>query len=254
MIRLTLVVTSVYAICCMMALGQSPPLDHDTAAADARDAKMDAKPPEAPRRRKAKPPIIGSAMDAQIDPVASYAAANLIAAPKRQPRTLKKHDLVTIIIREESQSSSKGTTDLQKSSDLDAKVDAYVKLNFKKMSIDPKLPTLVPELKAEASRNTKGEATVDRSDSLTTRLGGEVIDVKPNGTLVLQAHAHIKVDDDEQDILISGVCRAEDVTPDNTVLSNILGDLQVVKKGKGKATDTTTPGIIPRILNRINLF
>jgi flagellar L-ring protein precursor FlgH len=250
--RLTFVVTALYVICCMMAFGQVVPASLEIPAAkEPSDGRGETRAAdESPRPKKKKSPIVGSLVDSS----AGYVASSLMAQPKRQPKLLKQHDLVTIIIREESQSSSKGLTDLKKSTDLDAKIDTYVKLNFQKLSLDAKTPSIVPEIKGEASRNTKGEATVDRSDTFTTRLGGEVLDVKPNGTLVLQAHAHVKIDSEEQDILISGVCRAEDVGPDNSILSSILSDLDVKKTSSGPTKDTTTPGFIPRMLNKINPF
>ena len=115
MIRSTLVITLLYVICCAMAFGQSVPAEREGA-----DAKKDARAPDEPRTRIHKEPIRGSLVDASK----TYAASSLMAQAKKEPRKLKQHDLVTIIIREESQSSSKGTTDLQKSTDMDAKVFA----------------------------------------------------------------------------------------------------------------------------------
>ena len=161
---------------------------------------------------------------------------------------------MTIIVREDSQASTTGTTDLKKSADLDAKIDSYVKINLSKLSLDGKNPAITPEIKGEFSRNLKGEAQVDRSDTFTARIGAEVLDVKPNGTLVLQARKHIKTDDEEQEFVLTGTCRAEDVSPDNTVLSNTLNDLDLKKSTKGAARDTTKRGFIPRLLDFINPF
>ena len=111
-----------------------------------------------------------------------------------------------------------------------------------------------PSLTDTELRLDKGEATVDRSDSLTARITAEVVDVKPNGTLVLQAHKFIKTDDEEQEFTLTGTCRAEDVTPDNSVLSTTLHDLNVKKNSKGAARDTTKRGWVPRLLDFINPF
>jgi flagellar L-ring protein precursor FlgH len=104
------------------------------------------------------------------------------------------------------------------------------------------------------TRNLKGEATVDRSDSLILRVQAEVIDVKPNNTLVLQARATITSDEEAQTLVLSGTCRAEDVTPDNTVLSTQLYDKNVTKTHTGAVRDTTKRGFVPRLLDVINPF
>jgi flagellar L-ring protein precursor FlgH len=250
MIRYTLVVAAVYFICCAMAWGQPAPATSAEPSRGAYESRT------VPRVREPQAPVSAdvAAANSLTEPPANYAAASSMAVPKKQPRTLKQHDLVQIIVREESQATTTGLTDLQKSSDLDAKVDSYVKLNLSKLSLDGKTPAITPEIKGEFSRNLKGQAQVDRTDTLTARIGAEVLDIKPNGTIVLQARKHIKTDDEEQEFVLTGVCRAEDVSPDNTILSNTLSDLDVRKSTKGAARDTTKRGWIPRLLDFANPF
>ena len=248
MIRISIVVAALYTMCCAMAFGQTAPAGRDASARGGAESRVMPRLPEAP---PAEPENLTGSL---IEQNASYSSVSIMAAPKKQPRTLKQHDLVTIIVREESQASTTGTTDLKRNSDLDAKIDSYVKLNLKKMSLDAKSPTIAPEIKGEFQRDFKGEAQVDRTDTLTARIGAEVLDVKPNGTLVLQAHKHIKTDDEEQEFILTGTCRAEDVGPDNTVLSNILNDLDVKKSTKGAARDTTKRGGLSRLLDFLNPF
>ena len=107
---------------------------------------------------------------------------------------------------------------------------------------------------ADAARNFKGEATVDRSDSVIARITAEVVDVKPNGTLVVQARKKIKTDEEEQTLLCSGICRAEDITPDNTVLSTQLFDLEFTKMNKGQVQNTTKTCLIHKLLDFVNPF
>ena len=113
---------------------------------------------------------------------------------------------------------------------------------------------VAPTVSANASRNFKGEATVDRSDSVILRVTAEVLDVKPNGTLVLQARKRIKTDEEEQTIVCAGICRVEDITPDNTVLSTQLFDLEFTKMNKGQVRNTTKTGGIHKLLDWINPF
>src|SRR5204863_4285556 len=113
---------------------------------------------------------------------------------------------------------------------------------------------LPPGVKLTGNRTFKGEATVDREDTLTARITGEVLDVKPNGTLVVQARKQIKTDEEVQQFVLTGICRAEDVLPDNTVLSTQLYDLELNKSHKGAVRDTTKRGWVPKLLDAINPF
>ena len=86
------------------------------------------------------------------------------------------------------------------------------------------------------------------------RITAEVVDVKPNGTLILQATEDIKTDEEEQKVTLLGTCRVEDITEDNTVLSNQLYNMSLNKQHKGAVKDTTTRGIFTRLLDWINPF
>jgi len=199
--------------------------------------------------------LLRAGLSAAPDPNrASLKQLSVFAVPEPEPKTIKKHDLITIIIREESAVSSQGTTDLKRQSDIDAKIDQFARLNLSNLALQNSIGGVSPEVKASATRNFKGEATVDRTDSVITRLTAEVIDVKPNGTMVVQARKKIKTDEEEQLLLCSGVCRVEDLTPDNTVLSTQLYDLEFSKMNKGQVRNTTKTGFIHKLLDFVNPF
>jgi len=198
--------------------------------------------------------LLKATLNSNTDPgQAKLSKVSYFAVPIPEPRTLKKHDLVTIIVREQSQFSSEGTTDLKKEGGLDAKIDQFIQFDTANLSFNNSVGT-APQIKVGAKRNFKGEGTVDRQDSLTMRIQAEVVDVKPNGTLVVQARKRIKTDEEEQSITLSGMCRAEDVLADNTVLSTQLFDMDVAKTHKGAVRDTTKRGWIPKLLDFVNPF
>jgi len=199
--------------------------------------------------------LLRASLAAQTDPSAAKASTvSFFAVPPPVPRVLHKHDLITIIVREESEAKSEGTTDLKKQADFDAQLQQFIKLSIANGALQNAIGQQIPEIKMTGNRNLKGEATVDRSDSLTLRVQAEILDVKPNNTLVLQARATITADEEVQTLVLSGTCRAEDITPDNTVLSTQLYDKSVTKKHTGAVRDTTKRGFIPRFFDFINPF
>ena len=106
----------------------------------------------------------------------------------------------------------------------------------------------------QASRNFTGDGSVDRSDTLTARITGEVVDVKPNGTLVLQARKQIRTDEEEQQFVLTGTCRAEDVGADNTVLSTQMFDLQLQKNHKGMVREATRRTWLQKLFGAVSPF
>jgi flagellar L-ring protein precursor FlgH len=176
------------------------------------------------------------------------------AVPEQKPRTIKKHDLITVIINEEATvaSDAKATTD--RDTQVNATATQYMKLNQQNISLQTVQPTTPAGFVGDLQRNFKSDGQDDRTDSFTSRLSAEVIDVKPNGTLLVQAKRNIQVNTEIQHYLLSGTCRAEDVTPDNTILSTQLSDLDLRRDDSGMVHDATKQGGLMKILDFINPF
>lgn len=185
--------------------------------------------------------------DTRLDDRASF-----FAVPEPEPTIIRKHDLVTVIVREESSAKTAGKTDLSKEMSIDARLQDYLRLDLSELSLAARPSDLA--LRAEASREFQGDGTVDRKDSFVARITAEVLDVKPNGTLVLQARKRIASDEEEQLFVLTGTCRTLDITADNTVLSTQLHDLNLEKQTSGAVHDATRRGFISRMIDRINPF
>ena len=103
----------------------------------------------------------------------------------------------------------------------------------------------------ELDSEWEGEGEYSREESMTGRITARVIDVKPNGTLVLEARQSMIHDKEELMIVLTGTCRAADVSIDNTVLSTELYDLYLDKQHKGELKKSTKKGFLPTILDAI---
>ena len=206
----------------------------------------------------------GSLMDAQLaqrdadaadDAGASEAAAaavSFFAVPPPEPTLLRPHDLVTVIVREESSSRSAGSTDLQKGYELEAALRDYLDLDFNNLRVGTRAGN--QRVSGEAEAAFEGDGRTDRRDSFVTRITAEVLDVKPNGTVVLMATKTIRSDEDEQTIRLTGTCRTADIGADNTVLSTRLHDLSVEKRTRGPVRQATRRGWLPRLIDHVSPF
>ena len=188
----------------------------------------------------------------QIDP--RIAAQSFYAVPPPQRRIIQPHDLITIIIKEQSEFKSEGTTKLDKKASLEATLTQFIKLNLNNASLENGIGGVTPSVDLEGKRNFDGKGTAERKDSLSVRLQAIVVDVKPNGTLVLSARRRIRNDDEERLFLVSGLARVEDVTTDNSVLSTQMYDFDLREDTKGTVREATKRGWLPRLLDAINPF
>jgi flagellar L-ring protein precursor FlgH len=198
-----------------------------------------------------KPEMTVSA-NGEAQPASALVGASsfLVQAPK--PKDFAIHDLVTIVINESSKSSSQ-----QK---LDSKTDAKVKATLSRF---PDLGKLIEGELANSESNPitaadvgggdsfKGDAKYERNDRVSDRVTAVVVDMKPNGTLVLEARRTIAKDDEVQTVVLSGMVRREDVTNANSVLSSQIADLTVRIENEGELKDANQPGWITRLMRTV---
>ena len=185
---------------------------------------------------------------------ADVAAASWFAVSRPAPRTYGLHDLVTIIIREDLSTDFQSEVETETSSEWDAGVREFPHFNLGdllKLRIDESAITPRIALDLEASREFEGEGSYTRRDSMSARVTARVIDVKPNGTLVLEARKHLKSDDEELTLVVTGTCRVDDITLDNQVFSTQLHDLHLSKEHHGELRRSTKKGPLTKLVDAL---
>lgn len=173
--------------------------------------------------------------------------------PPRLPKTFKPGDLLTIIVREQRKFEAEADLESKKKFDISSELDAFIK------ATDGGIGAAAfrrgkPTIDYKYQRKTKNEGDTNREDRLTTRLTGKIIDVKPNGLLVIEARARIEHDEEISAITLTGTCRKEDVTADNTILSTQIADKHVAVKNEGALRAISSRGWIPKLLDLIKPF
>jgi flagellar L-ring protein precursor FlgH len=96
-----------------------------------------------------------------------------------------------------------------------------------------------------------GGGVTRRQGNLTARITANVIEVDASGLLVVEGTRKVKVNGEEEKIVLRGKLRPEDVRPDNTVLSTFVADASIEFTGHGSLDNAARPGIVTRILNWI---
>jgi flagellar L-ring protein precursor FlgH len=104
---------------------------------------------------------------------------------------------------------------------------------------------------ASQSDSFSANGSLSNTNAVSGRITVQVVEVKPNGNLVISGTQSIKQNRDEQKITVTGVVRPEDVTPSNTVLSSKVADANIEFDGKGPLNRKQRQGIITQILNFI---
>ena len=183
----------------------------------------------------------------------AIAAVSLMAVPVPEPRTFAIGDLITIIIRESTQADWSGTLDTGKDVSFKGQVTQFPRFSFADLALRNGIGTPI-DLDMAYGNEFKGDGDLTRKESITGRITARVIDVKPNGTLAVEATKYNQVDKETLRLSLSGVCRSEDISIDNTILSSQIYDFHLVKEHTGEIRKATRKGIITQVVELLFNF
>ncbi len=189
---------------------------------------------------------------------AAVAAGSMVAASMPEPRQFMVNDLITIVIRESMQTDFEAKLDTDKNAEYSGELSDLPQIIMKDLFhwhfIPNDFPLGNPKLGLEYESEFEGEGGYSRKESMTGRLTAKIIDVKPNGTLVLEARKYIKSDSETFKVILTGTCRADDVAADNTILTTQLYDLHLVKEHTGELKKSSKKGLITQFLDLLFNF
>lgn len=188
-------------------------------------------------------------------PAETYYDWSLIAVRPPEPTAYQIHDLITIIINENSRQSAEQEMALEKEYQRSARIEAIIDLwQVLEARLEPGLVTPIDLLELQADSEFEGEGSYERTDRVTDRVTAEVIDVKPNGVLVLEAKRIVQMDDEEKIVVLSGMCDTAAVTAEKTIQSNQLANLTLTIRHEGELRESSKKGWISRVLDSVFAF
>ncbi len=179
---------------------------------------------------------------------------SMISVEEPQPRQFNVHDQITVIVREESSSRSENESEIAKDAALKANLREWILFKDKRLIPDEGIASNTPAIDVSGSAEYEGSAEVTRKDSFIGRITVKVIDVKPNGVLVIEGTNSVQMDEEKIVMTLTGSIRPADVRGDNTVSSSTVADLAVTKTTEGIASDGARHGWLVRLFRAISPF
>ena len=155
-------------------------------------------------------------------------------------------DTVIVDIVENSNSSMGVNTDSSRTTGMDVGVPSFNILGYETKLGGGDATQLIG---TDFSSTFSGAAESDRSGQITASIAARVVEVLPNGNLSLFGRRAMKVDNEIQYIIVSGIIRPQDISATNRVESTFLADSRIEYYGKGVLADKQTPGWGTRLMD-----
>jgi flagellar L-ring protein precursor FlgH len=160
-------------------------------------------------------------------------------------------DIVTITVSEDSKGSKAATTETSRTKDFSGS------LKFAGTSAGTAPPVgafSFGPYQGQFENKSAGDGTTTRTDSMSAYMTATVVEVLPNGNMFIRGSRWTKVNNDMQQIILEGVIRPNDITRNNTVLSQNIAEAKIFLVGKGPIAQHQKPGWLGQLWDLISPF
>jgi len=174
--------------------------------------------------------------------------------PLPPTKEVKVNDIITIRVDTGARTSEMAQMQRRRTAQYDAKLNDWIVLEG--------LRAIKPAPQSSGDQTIQGNlqqlnrvtSQLETAESLKFEIAATVAAVLPNGNVVLEAHRTIRSNNEQWMHSLSGVCRREDIGPNNIVLSKDIANLQGEKRELGQIRDAYKRGWLSRWWDQFGPF
>lgn len=183
-----------------------------------------------------------SASQAARAPGAIWSPNSIFANLGMDLKASRVDDLVTIVVLEKASAVATGDVKTQRASTAQSSIQAAG-------GITKAAGPWANLAKTNTNTQLQGTGTTSRGTTLTATVSARVVNVLPNGYLVVEGVKRVQVNSENQVITVRGVVRPYDLDPTNSVPSDRVAQMEIQVNGKGVIGDSIRrPWFLYRLL------
>lgn len=163
-------------------------------------------------------------------------------------RARRVGDIVTILITQQTDVDSRENRGMAKQSQAGSTFDFDAETGG---GLGTQAANAAFDFGTSSNREFDGRSNYRSAQDFSDRVSVTVVDVLPNGNLVLAGVRDVQVAGEARTLTVSGVIRPIDLSPDNTVNSRFIADFRLSYEGVGAGQSFTRQGWLGRKVNRL---
>jgi flagellar L-ring protein precursor FlgH len=180
-------------------------------------------------------------------PEVAYNNANSLWRPGsraffKDQRAATVGDILTVIVDIDSEKAElDNTTTSSRGGAESVGVPALAGLESSISNILPNSVDPASLASIDSSSSTSGSGTITREESINIRLAAVVLQVLPNGNLVIAGRQEVRVNYELRELTVTGVIRPQDIGSDNTVDWDKIAEARISYGGRGTISNVQQP-------------
>lgn len=157
-------------------------------------------------------------------------------SPDARQRELQKYDIIKILVDYRASTLSEGDAENRRVTNLNAVLADW--LGFDGQDLFP-APQSRGDLRINGQLNSqyRTESELELRDSLTFTIAAHIVDIRPNGNLIIQADQEIVINEEVWQQSLTGEVARASIGVDRTVRSTEVANLRIEKRALGFVRD-----------------
>jgi flagellar L-ring protein precursor FlgH len=160
-------------------------------------------------------------------------------------------DILTIVVSESVAASNSQSTKSSRDASISDAVSNFI---YPTGNVSLKNKGVMPSLALTGKASNSGGGDISNNQSLTARAAVLVSDVLPNGNLVIEGLRVVTFSGETQYVVLHGLVRANDITPENTIASSNIAEARLEFYTEGQLTDAQKRGWFSKLYEKLRPF
>jgi flagellar L-ring protein precursor FlgH len=189
-------------------------------------------------------------------PTERYAANSLWRDGARtffnDQRASRVGDILTVKIDISDKAELQNSTQRSRTGSSETSITNFLGFESKLGSLPlPNAATTDPLFAGEGSTTSQGQGAVNREEKIELTVAAIVVQILPNGNLVIDGSQEVKINHELRELHVSGIIRPEDISSDNQIRHSQIAEARISYGGRGTISTVQRPGIGQRVVDAI---
>lgn len=169
----------------------------------------------------------------------------------RDQRARRVGDVLTVKVTIEDKAELSNESNRERKTEDGFALPNFLGFESRLFKVLPDAVTPEALIAAASTAKNLGKGGVDREEKIDLNMAAVIVQVLPNGNLVVEGRQEVRVNFELREISVAGIVRPEDITPANTISHEKMAELRFGYGGRGQITDVQQPRYGSQILDII---